>query len=64
MVESMEEIGRVASRTAEAIQGVASTSRGQLDSTRGMVDASQSLQDLSTELRDALRRFDTGAAVS
>ena len=60
MVESMAEIGRVASRTAEAIQGVAQTSSGQLASTRGMVDASQSLQDLSTELRGALRRFDTG----
>ena len=59
MVESMQEISRVASRNAEAIDGVAVTSHGQLDSMNRMVGGSQSLTGLAEELREVLRRFDT-----
>jgi len=61
MVESMQEISRVASRNAEAIDGVAVTSHGQLDSMNRMVSSSQSLTGLAEELREVLRRFDTSS---
>jgi methyl-accepting chemotaxis protein len=60
MVESMEEISRVASRNADAVDGVAATSHGQVDSMNRMVSSSQSLTGLAEELREVLRRFDTG----
>ena len=64
MVESMEQIGRVAVRNAEAIEGVAGTARGQVDSMTQMVDASHSVSGLAEELREVLRRFDTGGSAS
>jgi methyl-accepting chemotaxis protein len=64
MVESMQEISRVASRNAEAIDGVAVTSHGQLDSMNRMVGSSQSLTGLAEELREVLRRFDTSSGAS
>jgi methyl-accepting chemotaxis protein len=64
MVESMQEIGRVASRNAEAIDGVAITSHGQVESMNRMVASSQSLTGLAEELREVLRRFDTGGGAA
>jgi len=64
MVESMQEISRVASRNAEAIDGVAVTSHGQLDAMNRMVGGSQSLTGLAEELREVLRRFDTSGGGS
>ncbi len=64
MVESMQEIGRVATRNADAIEGVAGTSRGQVESMTHLVESSQALHGLAEELHEVLRRFDTGVSGS
>ena len=62
MVEAMDEIGRAASGNAQAIEGLAATTRAQVDSMTGVVDASQSLDGLADELHRLLRRFETGGS--
>jgi len=60
MVESMDEIYKVAARNARAIEGTTSTAHGQVESMSGMVEASRDLNGLAEEMRELLRRFDTG----
>jgi methyl-accepting chemotaxis protein len=62
MVESMQEIGRVATRNADAIAGVVSTAHDPVDSSKHLVDSSQSLKALAEELHEVLHRFDTGVS--
>ena len=60
MVEAMDEVGRVATGNAAAIEAVANTSRQQAGPMSEMVSSSQSLTELAEELRVVLQRFDTG----
>ncbi|HEY5659056.1 MAG TPA: HAMP domain-containing methyl-accepting chemotaxis protein [Myxococcota bacterium] len=60
MVESMDEIFKVAARNARSIEGVASTAHGQVEFMTQMVDSSRNLNGLAEKVRDLLRRFDTG----
>ena len=59
LVESMDQIAKVAEDKATAIEEVASSSRDQHDAMAEMVASSNSLTDLSEELRGVLRRFRT-----
>ena len=64
LVESMDEIAKVATDKATAIEEIASSSRDQRSAVAEMVAASQSLTELSDELRGVLRRFRTDAHVA
>jgi methyl-accepting chemotaxis protein len=60
MVGSMDEIARVGSDNARAVDEVAGTSHQQLSAMAEMVTSTQALTQLAEELREALRRFETG----
>ena len=60
MVESMDEIARVAAANGESIGGVASVAAGQASSMSRTVESSKSLNQLSERMHELLRRFDTG----
>lgn len=60
MVDSMDDLAKVAGGNADNLSGVADTSREQVTSMTEMVSSTESLSALAEELREALRRFDTG----
>jgi len=62
MVDSMDEVARVAAGNAKALDAVVGTSREQVTSMSDMVSSSKSLTDLAEQLRVVLRGFDTGGA--
>jgi methyl-accepting chemotaxis protein len=59
MVGSMAEIDRVAARNAEALVGVADTSRDQAGSMGAVVESSKTLTDLAEQMRELLRTLET-----
>ena len=60
MVGSMDEIARVAASNGTAIEGVASTTRGQADVMAHNVESARSLSELAASLQELTRRFHTG----
>jgi methyl-accepting chemotaxis protein len=62
MVDSMDEVARVAAGNAGALDAVVSTSSEQVASMADMVTSSKSLTELAEQLRVVLRGFDTGGA--
>ena len=59
---AMEELARVAERSATALGGVVATSQAQFDSTERMVASADGLRSLADALHGVLRRFRTGRA--
>ena len=64
MVAAMDEVAKVAGGNAAAIDGVVTTSQGQVASMTEMVASSRSLNGLAEKLQEVLRRFQTGRARS
>ncbi len=62
MVDSMDEVERVAAGNATALDAVVTTSREQVASMNDMVTSSKSLTELAEQLRVVLRGFETGGA--
>ena len=62
MVDSMDEVARVAAGNATALDAVVTTSGDQVGSMADMVTSSKSLTELAEQLRVVLRGFDTGGA--
>ena len=60
MVESMDEISRMAADNARVIGGSTSTSKAQVASMTRMVSSSQELNGLAEKMYELLRRFETG----
>ena len=60
MVESMDEISRMAADNARVIGGSTSTSKAQVASMTRMVSSSQDLNGLAEKMYELLRRFETG----
>jgi methyl-accepting chemotaxis protein len=62
MVESMDEISRVATSHVGAIQSVAGVARGQVQSMSRTVEASRALMQLSERMNELVSRVETGRA--
>jgi methyl-accepting chemotaxis protein len=64
MVAAMDEVAKVASGNAAAIDGVVTTSQRQVASMTEMVASSRSLSGLAEKLQAVLRRFRTDSAAA